>query len=277
MLAVCGVLVTELLWKMTVYQPVSCWLWNLFQTPKRCFPLLFHMPEAWTFALSCQVTYWLRVLWCRLLVLLVDWWRHKDISAKYKNTQTLRQMFFDRCAPPSTGNVPNILHFTGMETFVVWKGLSESRLLLLLLSVCNTWNTEERLTWGFMHDIVQIYFIQNIYNTEIHTNSHTADSGAHMAIMHIKPHSWSVHHIKLWDLGIKLLTCSWWWVRLGRGGCISCRMRDETWGGFISQTDLMESMRSASQSPSYSMPVEHWFSTLLAHMIPPFLRGKLPG
>lgn len=29
--------------------------------------------------------------------------------------------------------------------------------------------------------------------------------------------------------------------------------------------------------PSYSMPVEHWFSTLLAHIIPPFLRGKLPG
>lgn len=34
---------------------------------------------------------------------------------------------------------------------------------------------------------------------------------------------------------------------------------------------------SASQTPSYSMPVEHWFSTLLAHMIPSFLRGKLPG
>lgn len=34
---------------------------------------------------------------------------------------------------------------------------------------------------------------------------------------------------------------------------------------------------SASQTPSYSMPVEHWFSTLLAHIIPPFLCGKLRG
>ncbi len=43
---------------------------------------------------------------------------------------------------------------------------------------------------------------------------------------------------RIW--GIKRLTHCWEWVRPGRGGCISCRMRDGTWGGFITQTGLME-------------------------------------
>lgn len=64
---------------------------------------------------------------------------------------------------------------------------------------------------------------------------------------------------------------------LGRGGCISCRIRAGTWGGFITQTGLMQPTLSASQTPSYSMLDEHWFSTLLVHMIPPFLRVKLLG
>lgn len=62
--------------------------------------------------------------------------------------------------------------------------------------------------------------------------------------------------------GIKQLTYCW------ESGWL-CR------GGFITHTGHMEP--SASQTPSYSMPVEHWFSTLLAYIIPPFLRGKLPG
>lgn len=52
---------------------------------------------------------------------------------------------------------------------------------------------------------------------------------------------------------------------MGRGVALSLKLA--SWSPVL----------SASQTPSYSVPVEHWFSTLLAHIIPPFLRGKLLG
>lgn len=90
-----------------------------------------------------------------------------------------------------------------------------------------------------------------------------------------KPHSSSVHLIKPQDLGNKtvnpLLS-----VRVARQGWLHI-MQDERRVALSLKLASWSPALSASQTPSYSMPVEHWFSTLLAHMIPPFLRGKLPG
>lgn len=86
-------------------------------------------------------------------------------------------------------------------------------------------------------------YIYTVYIAHWNAHKHACSrhSGPHTAIMHTKPHSWCVHLINPQDFGNKtvnpLLRVRVW---LGRGGCISCRMRDGTWGGFIIQTGLME-------------------------------------
>lgn len=83
--------------------------------------------------------------------------------------------------------------------------------------------------------------IAYMYNTDIYTNMHTVDTVAltpPLCTQNLtaQVYTWEIHRI--W--GIKLLTHCWKWVWLGRSGCISCRMRDGTWGGFITQTGLTE-------------------------------------
>lgn len=102
---------------------------------------------------------------------------------------------------------------------------------------------------------------------------HTVDTP--VAVTHTKPHSLSIFLKNPHDLGNQtvnpLLTAS-----VARQGRLHLDERRDA-GRLYRPGRPRRAALSASQTLSYSMPVEHWFSTLLAHMIPPFLRGKLPG
>lgn len=94
--------------------------------------------------------------------------------------------------------------------------------------------------------------------------------------MHLKP-SVSAQLINPQDLGNKtvnlLLRAS---VAL-RGSCISCRMRDGTWGGFITQTGLMEpSTLCQPDSKLFYASGALIFHTVSSHYSP-FPQRKIAG
>lgn len=64
---------------------------------------------------------------------------------------------------------------------------------------------------------------------------------------------------------------------LGRGGCISCRMRDGTWGGFITQTGLMEPSAPCQPDPKlFYASGALIFHTVSSHDSP-FPQRKIAG
>lgn len=107
---------------------------------------------------------------------------------------------------------------------------------------------------------------------------HVVDTVTLTAIMHTNPHSTGIHLINPQDLGNKtvnlLLRAS-----VARQGWLHIMQDERRDMGWLYHSNWPHGAQCSlpARLPSYSMPVEHWFSTLLAHMIPPFLRGKLPG
>lgn len=110
----------------------------------------------------------------------------------------------------------------------------------------------------------------HIIHLIVHTNMNTQ---LHLCPLWTQIFQGRIHGIER----IKLLTYCWEWVWLCRGGYISWRMRDGTWGGFNTQTSHMEpSVLCQPDSKLFYASGALIFHTVSSHYSP-FPQRKIAG